>query len=101
MPREYGARPKRFVTSQKALVRHYQPGGVIFEPGKCILCGLCVQITTKAQEPLGLTMIGRGFDMRVGAPFDHTMSEALSIVARECVEACPTGALAMPLNGRG
>ena len=97
---EYDVRPKRFGTSRRAFERHHQPGGVVYEPGKCILCGLCIQIADKAKEPLGLTFVGRGFDMRVGVPFDRPMSEALRIVARECVEACPTGALAMPLNGR-
>ncbi|MGD2110864.1 MAG: hypothetical protein PVI86_15910, partial [Phycisphaerae bacterium] len=45
-------------------------------------------------EPLGLTFVGRGFDVRVGVPFDRTVAEALTHTARECVDACPTGALA-------
>jgi len=97
---EYGVRPKRFGNSRRAFERHYQPGGVVYEPGKCILCGLCIQIADKAREPLGLTFVGRGFDMRVGVPFDRPMSDALRVVARECVDACPTGALAMPPDGR-
>jgi len=95
---EYGVRPKRFGTSRRTFERHHQPGGVVYEPGKCILCGLCIQIAEQAREPLGLTFVGRGFNMRVGVPFDRPMAEALRIVARECVEACPTGALAMPRN---
>ncbi len=68
--------------------------GVIYEPGKCIDCGLCIQIAATAKEPLGLTFIGRGFDVRVGVPFNRPLEEALSKVAAECVAACPTAALA-------
>ena len=47
-----------------------------------------------AAEPLGLTFIGRGFDVRVAAPFDRPIEEGLRTVAEECVRHCPTGALA-------
>ena len=73
--------------------RLVQPAGVIFEPGKCIRCGRCVRITEKAQEPLGLAFIGRGFDIRVAVPFDGSLEDALRTTAAQCVEACPTGAL--------
>jgi predicted molibdopterin-dependent oxidoreductase YjgC len=67
---------------------------VIFEPGKCIVCGICVKLAELAAEPLGLTFIGRGFDMRLAAPLDHSIQEGLGAVAEECVRHCPTGALA-------
>ncbi|HOW71851.1 MAG TPA: FAD-dependent oxidoreductase [Phycisphaerae bacterium] len=97
--REYadrlGADPGRYKAERRRLERVVQQGGVVFEPGKCILCGLCVDIATRVREPLGLTFIGRGFDVRVGVPFDRTLSEALQRVAARCAEACPTGALAI------
>ena len=52
-------------------------GSLIYEPGKCINCGLCIQIAAESQELLGLTFVGRGFDVRVGVPFQGTMDEAL------------------------
>jgi len=90
-----GANPNRFHGERRLLVRQQQPGDVIFEPGKCILCGLCVQIANRAREPLGLTYIGRGFDVRIAAPFDQSVSAGLQRTARACAEACPTGALAL------
>jgi ferredoxin len=90
---QYGADPSRFRQQRKKFEQYVQAGGVIFEPGKCILCGICVKLTELAREPLGLTFVGRGFDVRVSAPFDHTIEEGLQKVAEECVRHCPTGAL--------
>jgi ferredoxin len=89
----YGADANRFRSERQPFDQQLQPGGVIFEPGKCILCGICVKLTEMAAEPLGLTFIGRGFDVRVAAPFDRPIEEGLRKVAEECVRHCPTGAL--------
>jgi ferredoxin len=66
---------------------------VLFEPGKCIKCELCIKIAARAGEPLGLTFVGRGFDVQLRVPFDGTMDEGLRQVAAQCVAACPTAAL--------
>lgn len=71
-----------------------QPAGVIFEPGKCISCGICIELAAKAREPLGLTFIGRGFDVKIRVPLAGSLSDALTHVAEDCVRYCPTGALA-------
>jgi NADH dehydrogenase/NADH:ubiquinone oxidoreductase subunit G len=44
---------------------------------------------------LGLTFVGRGFDVRLVAPFNRTIEEGLQKVAAECVKHCPTGALVL------
>lgn len=90
----YGADPTRYKGERAVLIQNLQHSEVIYEPGKCIDCGLCIEIAAEAGEPLGLTFIGRGFDVRVGVPFDRSMADALGRVARQCVEACPTAALA-------
>lgn len=66
---------------------------LIYEPGKCIKCGICVRMTAKYQETFGFTFIGRGFQVEVGAPFDETMASALAKTMAVVCEACPTGAL--------
>jgi ferredoxin len=89
----YGADARRFASERRTFEQQLQPGGVVFEPGKCILCGICVKLTEMAREPLGLTFIGRGFDVKISAPLNHSIEEGLRSVAEECVRHCPTGAL--------
>ncbi len=91
---EYGASPTRFRRKRKLFTRNLDHPLVIYEPGKCIACGICVAVTTEMDEELGLTFIGRGFDVRVGVPFDAPLRDALRRAAARVVSACPTGALA-------
>jgi hypothetical protein len=65
-----------------------------------------VKLTEMAREPLGLTFVGRGFDVRIATPFNKTIEDGLRTVAEECVRYCPTGALefrdeAIHRNGNG
>jgi len=91
---KYGADPNRYRGQRAEFHQVHQHAAVIYEPGKCINCGLCIQIASARGEPLGLSFVGRGFDVRVGVPFDRSLEEALGKVAAECVAACPTAALA-------
>jgi len=89
----YGADPRRYKDTRKPFRQDRQHAQVIYEPGKCIQCGLCIEIAAQAGEPVGLTFIGRGFDVRVGVPLDGSLREALQKTAAQCVAACPTAAL--------
>jgi len=88
------ADPNKYKGDRRLFEQQYQHKDIIYESGKCISCGLCIQIALKAREPLGLSFIGRGFNVKVDVPFNRTIEEGLQKVAVECVEACPTGALA-------
>jgi len=91
---DYGARPTRYKSERRQFVQQGQHKKIIYESGKCIGCGLCIQIAGEAGEELGLTFIGRGFDVRVAVPFESSIADALKRSADKCVAACPTGALA-------
>lgn len=92
---QYGVRPKTFRNAERPLPNGLlRFGDVIFDVGKCIKCGLCIAITKDNQEALGMTFTQRGFAMQISIPFNESLEKALAQSARECVDVCPTGALA-------
>ena len=68
--------------------------GVLFEPGKCVKCGLCVRVTKKDGEKFGFTFVGRGFEVKAAISLGKSLEEGLENTKEKVVEACPTGALA-------
>jgi formate dehydrogenase major subunit len=92
---EYDAEPYRFLGERRRFTQDDSHPEIVFEPGKCIMCDACVRIAAQASEELGLSIIGRGFDVSVAVPFDQPLSEGLREAARRCAEACPTGAIAL------
>jgi NADH dehydrogenase/NADH:ubiquinone oxidoreductase subunit G len=92
---EYGATQTAFRLAERPDVEAVSRwDNVVFEPSKCIRCGLCVEIGRAGREPFGMTFAGRGYAVRVKVPFDRDLDAALKTDAAKCVEACPTGALA-------
>jgi hypothetical protein len=92
---EYGATIRAFSSGERPPFEQIgREGNVIFEPGKCIKCGICIRITERDGEKLGLTFIGRGFDVTIGAPLGAALEKAMEKTAQEVVRCCPTGALA-------
>ena len=96
----YDANPHHFKGERRSItpmevssVQCPVSSSVVFEPGKCISCGRCVQITAESNEPLGQSYTGRGFDMRIKPPFDAAFAEAVTKCAEEVVAACPTAAI--------
>jgi formate dehydrogenase major subunit len=90
---EYQADPTRFLGARRRYERDDSHPQVIYEPGKCILCDACVRIAEESREELGVALVGRGFQVAMGVPFDRPLSEGLREVAERCAAACPTGAL--------
>ncbi len=92
---EYGADPLRFPGDRRKFERVTSHPEIVYEPGKCILCGACVTVAAQAGEPLGLAIVGRGFEASVAVPLRGTLVEALPTVARRVADICPTGAFAL------
>ena len=86
--------------AQRHLDRHDDHPEIVYDPTKCILCGICIQIARQFREPLGLTWVGRGFDVRVDAALGVSLADALRTAARRCAGACPTAALTLRLEDR-
>ena len=97
----HNAKSAHFRSQRREFVQNLEHPVVIYEPGKCICCGLCVRITEQEGEEYALSFVGRGFGVQVAPSLDRNISQALQKAAERCVEACPTGALAMRAENSG
>lgn len=91
---EYGASPQRWHNTRRTVEMDTSHPEIVYEPGKCIDCGLCAQAAARAGERFGTAFLWRGINVRVGAPLGENMAVALAVSAADCVAVCPTGALA-------
>ena len=90
---EYNAATDTLKGEKRSFARDSKRNGIVYESGKCIMCGICVKICEKYKEPHGMTYIGRGFNVRIGLPFNRKFDKILEEAAKECVRCCPTGAI--------
>jgi NADH dehydrogenase/NADH:ubiquinone oxidoreductase subunit G len=65
---------------------------IVWEQGKCIRCGLCLQVAGAEGAKMGFAFVGRGFAMHLQLPGGN--AAGLGELALPCAKVCPTGALA-------
>ncbi len=93
---EYKIDGKKYsIGERKSMTKQTQHDLVIYEPEKCIKCGLCVEISNQKDEKFGLAFEGRGFDVSINSPLGIKFSESLTHTAVMCAESCPTGAISL------
>jgi len=93
---QYGVELSLYRGDSRPFARDASHPLIVYESGKCILCGLCVRIAEQAGDAPGMSFTRRGFAGRAAVPFGESVAEGLSPeTARRVAEACPTGALAL------
>jgi ferredoxin len=95
MATEFSARQKTWQGEKKLFKQITEHEQIVFEVGKCIKCGLCIQTAQTEGEQIGLCFQGRGFDVELSVPLDKSFVCGLTKAASRCIEICPTGALAI------
>jgi predicted molibdopterin-dependent oxidoreductase YjgC len=94
---EYGADPSRYgpeaaTVAQAAKVDN---GLYVRDYAKCILCYKCVDACGEQwQNTFAIAVAGRGFDTRISTEWAVTLPESACVFCGNCIEVCPTGALA-------
>jgi ferredoxin len=87
---------KKFMAGErKSMTKQVQHDLLVYEPEKCIKCGLCVDISSREGEKFGLAFEGRGFDVVITPSLGISHNESLTHSAVKCALSCPTGALSM------
>ncbi|MBI5541021.1 MAG: NAD(P)-binding protein [Bacteroidia bacterium] len=91
---KYEADQQKFKSRERKSIRKlFQHEVLVYESEKCIKCGLCVEITKRNKDIVGLSYVGRGFDIQINIPFNKSLDEAIKNSALECILNCPTGAI--------
>lgn len=91
---EFESAQKTWAGDRSASESENRHGLLVYEPSKCVKCGLCVQLArSKGLE--GFAFEGRGFGMRIAAPLNRTYAENSIESAEQYVSLCPTGALTL------
>lgn len=91
---DYQAKQKKIKNTVK-VEKQFRDNLIVYEPTKCIKCGICIQITEKQSNKIGFTFIGRGFNVKIDFPLNTKMEQIMENAAKECAEKCPTGAISM------
>jgi formate dehydrogenase alpha subunit len=65
-----------------------------FDLGMCVLCGICVRTCEEVQGLGAIDLVRRGFDTAVQPFGEVAIRDSICESCGECVERCPTGALA-------
>lgn len=91
----YGARSGRFVGRQSGRTRDDDPNPFILRDyDLCISCYRCVRVCAEQEGDYAITVVNRGFDTRIAVEFEGVLKESACTFCGQCVQTCPTGALA-------
>jgi formate dehydrogenase major subunit len=92
---EYNVDPMRFFGDHRDFEVDDSHEDVLFEPGKCILCGICVRMCDEVLKTPALGFVGRGFGTSIAPPLKKSLADVDFEGIVKIVEACPTGAFTM------
>lgn len=91
----YAARTGRFRGRQSGTTRSDDDNPFIFRDyDKCISCYRCVRVCAEREGDYAISVKNRGFKTQITAEFDGLLKDSACTFCGQCVQTCPTGALA-------
>ncbi len=91
----YEARTGRFAGAQSGTSHAADDNPFILRDyDLCISCNRCVRVCAEREGDYAIAASGRGFQKQITAEFDAILKESSCTFCGQCVQTCPTGALA-------
>jgi predicted molibdopterin-dependent oxidoreductase YjgC len=91
----YGARAGRFAGERSG---HSRPDDdnpfILRDYDLCISCYRCVRVCAEQEGDHAITVMNRGFHTRITTEFEGLLKDSACTFCGQCVQTCPTGALA-------
>jgi len=92
---KYDARSGRFGGKQSGKSFEEDPNPFIKRDyDNCISCYRCVRVCAEQEGDYAISVINRGFDTKISTEFDGLLNDSACTFCGQCVQTCPTGALA-------
>uniref|UniRef100_A0A540V999 2Fe-2S iron-sulfur cluster binding domain-containing protein n=2 Tax=Litorilinea aerophila TaxID=1204385 RepID=A0A540V999_9CHLR len=91
----YGIQPGRFAGRHSGRSRLDDDNPFILRDyDLCISCYRCVRVCAEQEGDYAISVINRGFQTRIATEFDGLLKDSACTFCGQCVQTCPTGALA-------
>ena len=100
---EYGADPSRYGVEAATVAEPPKVDNDLYvrDYARCILCYKCVDACGEQwQNTFAIAVAGRGFDSRISTEWGVPLPESACVYCGNCIEVCPTGALAFSAEYR-
>jgi predicted molibdopterin-dependent oxidoreductase YjgC len=91
----YGTRTGRFQGRRSGKSRTDDDNPFILRDyDQCISCYRCVRVCAEQEGDYAISVKNRGFDTQITVEFDGLLNDSACTFCGQCVQTCPTGALA-------
>ncbi|MBM3878070.1 MAG: 4Fe-4S dicluster domain-containing protein [Verrucomicrobia bacterium] len=91
----YGARTGRFQGKKSGRTNQADDNPFILRDyDLCISCYRCVRVCAEQEGDYAISVMNRGFSTQITTEFNHNLKDSACTFCGQCVQTCPTGALA-------